>query len=537
MEEESTIDYREVLALLRRRRTLIVVTTLVAACIAVAVAAALPSVYRSAATIRVQEQEIPPDLVRSTITSFADERIQVISQQVMTRAVLLNLIERHDLYARHRKRETTDQLVERMRKDIKLAAINADMSDRRSGQRVNATIAFKLSYDAPRPEQAQKVVEELAELYLSENAKVRQRSVEETAAFLSEEADRLARQIKEIEAKLATFERRYAGRLPDSADVNMALAERTDAELLRIEREVAMLQDRRAYLESQVAITPANLAVPRGEVERAQTPEDRLQALEAEYARNATKYSPEHPDMRRLKREIAALEASGVRSGGASPVAGTTPQRAASNPAYVALTTQLETTRRELASALAQRDDLRVKRRQYDSRMLEIPEIKREYRDITRDYENAQARYREVKAKQMQAEVAQELERDRKAERFSLGEPATLPQRPVSPNRSMILLVGLLASMGSGLGVGWIRDKLDPSIKGPWDLQRLAPGPMLIAIPYIETQGEQQLSRARTRTLWITGLALAVALLLAVHLFVRPLPYVGGAALGKVVFW
>ena len=98
----------------------------------------------------------------------------------------------------------------------------------------------------------------------------------------------------------------------------------------------------------------------------------------------------------------------------------------------------------------ATREDLRAKQRAYDARLLQIPEVEREYRELTRDYENAQTRYREIRAKQMQAEGAVELEKDLKAERFSLGEPANLPHKPYSPDRPRIALLGLLASLGGG---------------------------------------------------------------------------------------
>ena len=114
---------------------------------------------------------MPPELVRSTVTSYADERIQVISQQVMTRAVLLQLVDKYDLYEKYRDRASTDEIVEFMRKDIKIATVDANISDRSSGRRVNATIAFNISYDSPHPDRAQKVVNELVTLYLNENVK------------------------------------------------------------------------------------------------------------------------------------------------------------------------------------------------------------------------------------------------------------------------------------------------------------------------------------------------------------------------------
>ncbi len=145
LEPERGRGAREYLAILRRYKSQIIAVAAILAATSFLVALALPPVYRSSATILVQEQEVPPDLVRSTITSYADERIQVISQQVMTRAVLLDLVEKYDLYRKYRGRGTGDEILDRMRKDIKLSTINADISDRSSGQRVNATIAFKIS--------------------------------------------------------------------------------------------------------------------------------------------------------------------------------------------------------------------------------------------------------------------------------------------------------------------------------------------------------------------------------------------------------
>ncbi len=274
-------------------------------------------VYRSTATILVQEQEIPPDLVRSTITSFADERIQVISQQVMTRAVLLQLVEKYGLYEKYRQRATNEEILERMRKDIKLTTVNADISDRSSGRRVNATIAFTISYDSPQPDRAQKVASELASLYLDENLKVRQQSVAETTAFLAQEADRLATQIQDIEANLAQFKRRNAGRLPDSSAVNMQLAERSASELLRIQRDMSTLQERQLALEAQLPAVPPNSAPPAkgGAGERGLTPAERLRALQAQYASASAVYGADHPDIRRMQREIAALSAESGASG------------------------------------------------------------------------------------------------------------------------------------------------------------------------------------------------------------------------------
>lgn len=589
-DESSSPTTREYLAILRRHKVQILAVAAIVTAVGFVLAIGLPPVYRSSATVLVQEQEVPPDLVRSTITSFADERIQVISQQVMTRAVLLQLVEKHRLYEKFRQRATNEEIVALMHKNIRLTTVNADISDRSSGRRVNATIAFTISFDSPEAESAQKVAAELAELYLAENAKVRQQSVSETTAFLSQEADRLAKQIQDIEASLAQFKRRYAGRLPESSVVNMQLAERTGSEMLRIEREMSTLQERKLALEAQLATVPryTTPAISTSE-ERSVTPAERLRTLQAQYASasavygadhpdirrmrremaalsaetggsdketdNAEKlrkaeadlaalkerYSEEHPDIQRIKRSIAALKAAPVKPATAS---GPSEKRPAmdtaqrpENPAYIVLYTQIEGTKRELNHLAAQRDDLRAQQRTYDARLMQIPEIEREYQNLTRDYQNAQTRYREIKAKQMQAEGSEELEKDRRAERFSLGEPANLPERPISPNRPAISLIGLVAGLIGGLSIAGLRDAFDPSVKGPLELARLATVPILMAIPYIETQRERLGKRRKT---WIAVFficLLVIALVFAVHSFLKPLPMLLDSLARRLSFW
>ena len=589
-DEESSKTLGEYLAVVRRRKGQIFAVTVALAVAAGAVAIGLPPVYRSTATILVQEQEVPPELVRSTITTFADERIQVISQQVMTRAMLLQLVDKYGLYEKYRTRATNEEILDRMRKDIKLTTVNADISDRSSGRRVNATIAFTISYDSPQADRAQKVVNELASLYLDENVKARQQSVAETTAFLAQEADRLATQIQDIETNLAQFKRRYAGRLPDSSAVNMQLAERTGSELLRIERELSTLQERKLALEAQLPVVAPNAPPATNTAgERGLTPAERLRALQAQYTSASAVYGADHPDIRRMQREIAALSAETGASGKEADNAdklkkleadlvalrglysedhpdiqrikrsmaalkafavkqGTTagvvdklpvvnPIQKPDNPAYIALTTQIEGAKRELSKLSALSNDLRAQQRTYDSRLLQIPEIEREYHDLTRDYDNAQTRYREVKAKLMQAEVSQELEKDRKAERFSLGEPANLPEKPFSPNRPAVALIGLIAALGSGLGLAGLREAFDASVKGPLELARLATVPILTAIPYIETRWERVGSRRRTWTAVCLISLLAIALLLGVHFFLKPLSVLLDSLTRRIVFW
>jgi len=562
-EEDAGKHLSEYIAIFRRRKLQILAVTAVLSAVFVGAAVSWPPLYQSSATILVQEQEIPPDLVRSTVTSFADKRIEAISQQVMTSAVLLPLVEKYDLYEKYRKEEADQQIVGRMREDISVTPIYAQMSGSR---RSRATIAFEIAYDSPDPDRAEKVVNDLVELYLHENTKARQESVAETTAFLAVEAERVAEQIREIETNLADFQRRTAGMTPDTLVFNTRLAERTQADILQNQREINRLQDRILSLEAQRPFVKPNLPFAADtDGETTLTPEARLQALMAEYISASAvyraehpkmrdlmreidlleavtgalgtqvdasgklrqleaelaalrgRYADDHPDIRRLERSIAALKAAAI----SQTTTPETPAGAPDNPAYIALTTQLESAKRELAYLLGLRDDLREKQRAYDVRLQKIPEIEREYRELTRDYDNAQANYRDVKAKQMQAEIAQKLEQERKGERFTLLEPPNLPVEPIKPNRNLIVLIGLVSSLGSGLGFAWLRDLMNPSVKGPLELARITRVPILNPIPYIETRRERLWRRLRTLMVICLIPMLAAASFVGVLAFVK----------------
>ena len=313
---EETQDLSAYLDILRRRKWQMLVPAAILFVIALFIAFTLPSVYRSTATILIEEQEIPPDLVRSTITSYADQRIQVISQQVMTRANLWQIVEKYDLYPDKRSREPSEAILEAMRKNIKLDLVSSEAQDKRSGAKTAATIAFTLSYDGDTPEKAQRVANELVSLYLSENVKSRQQKATDTSNFLAEEAKKRNERIGDLEAQLAQFKEKHIGSLPELQQVNMQLRERTDVELMDTERQIRAIEERRFYLEGQLAQTKPHTPIIAAGGERILDSDERLKVLEAQYAAASATYSNDHPDMVKMRREMAALEAQSGGTGG-----------------------------------------------------------------------------------------------------------------------------------------------------------------------------------------------------------------------------
>jgi polysaccharide biosynthesis transport protein len=559
---------------LAQRRVLAIVLAAVFIVAALAFALLLPPEYRSAGTILIEQQEVPADLVRSTVTAYADQRLQVINQRVMTSQNLLDIMRRHKLYADRQEKDTREELVQRMRGDINLKMINADVIDPRSGAPRQATIAFSVSYTNRSPEQAVRVANELTSLYLSENLNERQRLAGNTTSFLVEESERQRKAIAETEAKLAEFKLQHADAMPELQSLNRSLLDRTEQELHGAEMRNASLEQQRVFIESQLSQVKPNSMMTTDGGERVLTPADRLRVAKSRLASARALYAPDHPDIARFEREIRGLEAEvgpgavagasvneltrnleGARgelaqardrysadhpdvlrlerrvSGLEKELADATsraepprpPVETPDNPAYISLQTQLSSVLNEQKALKSRMDQLRTERLGYERQLVISPTIEKEYRELARNYDAASAEYRELRRKVQEAQVSQNLENDRKGERFTIIEPPMTPEKPVSPNRPAIMAIGVILALGVTLAVIAVLEMLDTSVRSRRDLMNLLATPPLAVLPWIETSEDRVLRKRRTRYAWVGAVASTAVFATTIHLFILPL--------------
>jgi uncharacterized protein involved in exopolysaccharide biosynthesis len=518
------------------------------------------------------------------VTSYADERVQVISKRVMTTETLLNIIHRYDLYPKERSNDTREALLTRMRRDIGLKMISADVIDPRSGHPTSATIAFEVSYTSVNPDMAAKVANELTTLYLNENLNNRTQLARDAATFLESEGDRLNHRIGELEAELARFKDKHFHQLPELTQMNMQLLDHTDEELRTLDARKASLQQQRVFLEAQLALLKPNSAIFSETGERIVSSADRLKMARSQLDSARAIYGPDHPDVVRLQRQVSGLEkgiaadspksdagtatTAGVDNGdlrrqlesaqaalaqavgrygpehpdrvrlqhqvdalqaqlAAAPPTSVEPPRLipkeADNPAYVQIQAQLSATLSDMAAMDDQMAKLRARSREYERNISLAPQVEQEYRQLTRDYDNTRIKYMEIRSKQSEAKTAQNLEADRKGERFTLIDPPLPPEEPVSPNRKLIFIAGFILSCGLTAGALWLLETFDTSVRGRLDLLTLTGVPPLALVPHIGTDRERRAGR-RLRRFAVGGamasLCVAVAL---THFLYRPL--------------
>ena len=531
--------------------------------VTVLLAFGLPSVYKSRSVILIEAQEIPQDLVRSLVTSFADQRMQTIAQRVLTNANLSEIIQKYDLYADERRREPLETVLEGMREDISMTPISADVVDPKQGRAVQATIAFELAYENQSPQLAQRVANEIVSLFLNENLKQRTEASQDTLSFLNSEAERLRGNVADLEAKLADFKKGNVERLPELQSLNIELMNRTELQLEQLTTQLQSLNQQRVYLESELAQQKPTTMLLTETGQRILGPADRLKVLETEFTPLAARYGPNHPDVvakrkeieslraqlggsragndialkleqtqaelsvarqkysdnhpdvKRLGREVESLRQQLAKLGDAAPVVA--PPEVPDNPAYIQLQARLTGTESDIASVKAQQAALRAKLSELESRITNSPEVEREYRMLSRDYEIAQAKYQEVLAKKQEAELASSLESKQRGERFTMIEPPVIPEEPSRPNRLAISILGVIFSLAGGIGSGALAETLDSRLYGRNGVVKVLGVAPLAAVPNLA--GTQP--KAWYQSLWFKSLIAVIALVVVAAIVVQ----------------
>jgi protein tyrosine kinase modulator len=560
---------RDYLAAVIRRKFRLIIPAVLVIAISAVIAMTVPPVYKSTGTVLIEEPEVPREFIRSTITSFAAERLQVIQQRVMTTQNLIGIINKFNLFTEARKRDPISEIADGFRKNIEMELVSAEVVDPRSGQSRKATIAFNVSFEAGDRRVAQQVANELVSLYLNENLRIRREKAAETTGFLAEEANRLGKQVSELEARMADFKQRNSGMLPEQLGLNLGALSRVQAQLSDADRQMQALQEHKIVLQGQLSqLDPQGPRVIDGQTVLS-SPE-RLKALQTKLISMRGVYGPKHPDVLKMEREVEILkkETGGgdntdalkqqlqdlnerltverkrygdkhpdvvklerqadslkraIKAGGKSSARKSySPEP--DNPSYIMVQSQIKTVNSQIEALTKERGELKKSLADYEQRVQKIPENEREYLTLRRDYDNAYSKYREVKSKQLEAQLAEALETERKGERFSLIEPPQLPLAPIRPNRIAILFIGFIFAGAAGVGNVFLAEALDESVYGARGLAAVVGQAPLVVVPVI---GEKEAGKSR-RWLWISlaalgGVVAIVAAIFAYHIFVSPL--------------
>ena len=454
-----------------------------------------------------------------------------------------------------------------MRKSIKVETISADVMGS-SGSATKATIAFTLTFDDKNPAIAQKVANELTSLFLKENIKSRTESAENATLFLSEESRRLKDKIQKIQSELAAFKEKNLNQLPQISQLNQQELTGLSGQLLSLDSQERSLHERQFYLEGELAQIDPNALATNAAGNRVFDMKDRLKVLESEYPSLQAGYSANHPDVIKVKREIDSLKKqTGSNTDLNKMNAELTDKKALralllkqysekhpdvlklqkqiallqqsmvtakdtesnissvqpDNPAYITLKAQLQSIHAEFKSLAYTRSQLNKKTDELRQSLRQAPLVEKEYTDLIQELDNSNIRYREVSTREMEAQISQQLEVERKGERFTLIDPPQEPLEPISPNRIAILFLGFVFALASGFGSVFLVEMLGSTINNEKTIATILGVSPLLSIPYLESKEESESFAKRRQIVMIGSLIVIAVAVIGFHFLVMPL--------------
>lgn len=494
-----------------------VIVTAVLFSVVCAVAYVLPTVYRSEATILVESQRIPTGLAQATITAQAAERIQRLRQRMMTRDNLLSIAREFDLFTSDKIKISSTDIVDIMRRDAQIEQINVKTSGRSGTEQA---IAFTVAFEYRQPAATARVANRFVELILEQNIQSRTARALETREFFDRQLKTRREEFRNIEQRIIKFKNENRDSLPDTLSYRRDRLTSAQSELSDIVRKLASLAEETKLLEARAK---GDLSSSVIDSDSALTPQEKeLRRLQILLAQLRGAYSESHPDVRRINAQIAALDkASNLTSTSDGNAEDTIDRQASAFETKISY--QLDLAKRQIDFLEKNRVILEKRIQSINETIARTPEVEASLTALTNERSTLMEQQRQLATKSDLAAVGERLEQNRQAERFEVLEQATVPSEPIKPNRPLIVLGGVFASLGAGIGIILLLELMDPTLRGAKALEGHFQVRPIVSIPYIETDTELAARKRKTFATILIGLASIVAILFVVHTYYLPL--------------
>jgi polysaccharide chain length determinant protein (PEP-CTERM system associated) len=490
----------EIIRITLRRKWLIILPLLAGTAAGVVVFRKMPKLYRSETLIMVVPQRIPDTYVKSTVTATVQDRLTSISDQIMSRSRLERIILDLDLYGEMRANGIMEDVVQRMRSDIKAS--------------VDGKESFRVTYISREPNTAQKVTERLASLYIEENLRDRENLAESTNQFLESQLEDAKRRLIEHEKKLEEYRRTHSGQLPSQLQTNLQVIQNAQLQLQSVSESINRSRERRLLLERQLADAQAlPIAViqpgvaPVNSETVTPTAAQQLETAQARLELVRLRYTEDHPDVKSLQRTIAELKIkadveakSSLTSATDKPVS---PAEVARQKRIRDLQADIEVIDRQVTSGFGEETRLKGVIADYQTKVDAVPSRESDLIELTRDYTTLQETYSSLLKKKEDSSLAANLERRQIGETFKVLDPASLPERPYNQNKRLTALAGgAIGGLVLGLAFIGLLEMRDSSFKNEEDVLRVLTLPVLALVPVMLSESDRrQLERRRKRTL------------------------------------
>jgi len=491
---------QDYLAMLRRRWVVVTLFAILGAPIAYGVSRLLPSRYTSKTSVLIEQPTVSKDLIRPVVTEDVSARLASMQQQILSRTRLEPVIQRFGLYPEARNAPMED-LVGRLQKAIEVTPIRPmeDTSSQLPGFNVTVTL------DDPR--NAQNVCSAITSMFIEESSRLRQQHSEDTTEFLGQQLSDAKKALDEQDEKVRTFKSRYLGSLPDDDKTNLNILMGLTSQLDAATQALSRAQQDKTFVESQLSqAVDAWQAAQNGH--NPQTLQQQLDALQAHLEDLQARYTDNYPDVVVAKNDIAALKKRIADEGQTSsdkPDPAKESKPSLEPDGIQRLRAQIHALDQAIAEKSREQEDVKRQIKLYQARVQSSPAVEQEYKELTRGYDTALGTYNELLKKREDSQMATELERRQEGETFAILDPANLPDKPSFPNRPLFALGGLGGGLALGVGLAFLLEMQDTSIRNERDVEFALRLPVIAMLPAIGPLAGDQPGRSATSLPGTTG--------------------------------
>lgn len=488
MHVEQGLQIGDLLGVVKRRAKIVVVVTGLVMLGAIFVASILPNQYEAWTTLLVEPQTISKRLVEAGLEeSDLNARLHLMTMQILSRGRLSRIIDELELYQEESKKQTREQVIAMMRDRIRVEPVLPELEQGIRGRRDVQINTFRLYYRSDSSETVAAVANRLANDFIEEHIKERVQISGDTSEFIQTERESLETQIAQVEERIAAVKANNPGRLPEDLGSNQRLLERAVQNLRDVQRDLAIAESDQSFFRQQ-----ARLGGEMPTFNDQASPSRRLQVLElllGEYRSRG--FTEKHPDIISTKGEIAALrEQIGNEEKQEEVNRGLSPAQQSAQAEAERASLRAEAARAEIKRLQLQVTDI-------EGRLAETPRVAEQLAALQREYDHLYASYQEFSAKRLEAGVAAGMERRQKGEQFRVLEAAFPPPAPTSPNRFLIMALGLFLGLALGSGVAVLMEASDTSFHEGRSLQDAVQIPVLASIPRILLESDRFARRRR----------------------------------------
>lgn len=521
--QDLTKTLKQFRGIAMRRRWWLLATTCAIAVATIGGSFLLPNRYTSEATILAVQQQVPERYVTPNSSYSVRQALESLTQAVLSRSRLLPMITEFGLYPGQRQRLGPEGLVQLMRKNIQIEPIQKDPNSRD----INA---FKISFTAPSAAVAQRITSRLTSLFIDENLKLQEQQDTGTTTFLKEQLAGAQSDLSQQESRLRNFRMQYLGELPEQQQGNLAILSGLHMQLQNTMGEISRAQEQRVYLTSLIDQYKSLSAATGSPVLGAPvasplvTAEEELSHLQSKRAALSAQYTAEYPGVQEINDEIAQQKALIARLRTAKQVPAQGGQTAVQSGPQLAesgsvaqLNSQLEANRVEMANLTRRQKALQDQVAHYEQRLNLTPVREQQLSDIMRNYDLSKKNYADLLSKVNQSELATSLEQRQQGQQFRVVDPASLPEKPSSPNRIKIALGGLAAGLLFGAALSFLIDSMHRAFYSEKDLSEQFKFPLVVGLPALLVPSEER--RRRWRRVFEACAATALVLVLVVAEF------------------